>query len=172
MITLAVIGIIYGALVRGPTRREAAGRLFIGQSHGICRTRTVFVYRTGNAGRALSNAQSRSIDRRAVSVCRHDLRAAAHAHDFRVWRISEANALVLCPLCHRLAVIDRLAVLEWFRRRVSDHAGLMDFTCGPTRMDRYDAGGNGRHLGRGIHALDAATRSVRRKDQRSKREAA
>ena len=83
MITLAVIGIIYGALVamvQPDVKRLVA---YSSVSHmGFVVLGLVLIHRTGNAGRALSNVESRRFDRRVVSVCRHDLRAPAHAHDF------------------------------------------------------------------------------------------
>ena len=82
MITLAVIGIIYGALVamvQPDVKRLVA---YSSVSHmGFVVLGLVLVHRTGHAGRALSNAESRRFNRRAVPVCRLHLRTAAHAHD-------------------------------------------------------------------------------------------
>ena len=127
IIISAIIGIIYGALVamvQPDVKRLVA---YSSVSHmGFVVLGLVLVHRTGNAGRALPDAESRCLNRRTVPVCRLHLRTR-HTR-----MISEFGGLATpMPWFSTLFVIASLssiglAVPERIRRRVSDHDRNVD----------------------------------------------
>ena len=61
----------------------------------------------------------------------------------------------------RVAFINRIAVFERVRRRVSDSHRHLDFKRGAAFVGRDDACGHRRDLGRRLHVVDVAARRVR-----------
>ena len=96
---LAIIGIIYGALVAmvQPDMKKLVA--YSSVSHMGFIVLGIFSFNDAGSGRrSLSNAQSRCIDRRIVPAGRRDLRTASHAADRRIWRPRESYA-GLCRGC-------------------------------------------------------------------------
>ena len=108
MLALAVIGVIYGALVSWvqPDMKKLVA--YSSVSHlGFC-----------------------VLGRRALPSRRCGLRATAHPAARGLWRPGAEHAAVRHVLRHRRAVVDRSARTERIRRRVSDPRGLIQDAAG------------------------------------------
>jgi NADH-quinone oxidoreductase subunit M len=124
ILTLAVIGIIYGALVAmvQPDLKKLVA--YSSVSHlGFCMLGMFAVQRRGLVGLDHADAQPRHLDGRAVPPGRRHLRAPPHAPDLRVRRAVEGAAGVLGDLPRDHAVVDRPARDERLHRRVPGPPG-------------------------------------------------
>jgi NADH-quinone oxidoreductase subunit M len=84
MIALAIIGIVYGAMVTlVPEGHEAIDRLLLGVPPGVRDAGGLRPQHVGHAGRNPADDQPRHLDRGALSPGRRPLRAPPHAHDLR-----------------------------------------------------------------------------------------
>ena len=137
---LAVIGIIYGALVammQPDLKRLIA---YSSVSHlGFVMLGIFALNPAGYRRRDLPDAQSRRFHRRIVFAGRNALPATPYARDFRVRRFVEARAGLRRDLHDRDAVVDRAARAQRLRRRVSDHARRVHPNAGWRRFSRSSA---------------------------------
>ena len=99
-IVLAIIGIIYGALVAmvQPDVKRLVAYSSVAHMGFVILGMFSFT-ELGNAGRALPDAQSRRLDRRVVPARRVHLRAASHATDLRFRRPRERDADLRDDFC-------------------------------------------------------------------------
>ena len=82
MVTLGVVGIIYGAVVATmQTRPEAPGRLLVGGPPRLHRARHVLDHHPGHRGRRHADGQPRHLDRCPLPPRRDDLRPPPHPGD-------------------------------------------------------------------------------------------
>ena len=80
ILVLAVIGIIYGAIVAiDADRPEADHRVLVGRAPGLRGARHLRAHAAGHPGGVLHDGQPRAHHRRAVPPRRHALRTRAHA---------------------------------------------------------------------------------------------
>ena len=145
----------------GPARHEEAGRLFLGQPHGLRRPGDRGVERPGHPGRVLPDAGPRREHGRAVRAGGHDVRPAPHAPDQRIrgHQVGDAEADGRVPDHH--ALVGRPAEHERLRRRVPDHARRLQ--VGPHVRRR---GRPRRHPVSRLHAVDVPARVLRPAHQR------
>ncbi len=121
---LAIIGIIYGALVamvQTDLKRLVA---YSSVSHLGFVVLGIFAFDSdGDAGRGLPDAEPRRFHRRALRAGRHALRPPAHAHDPRIRRPGHAHAGAcgVVPFC--FLVLGGPADAQRLRRRIPDSAG-------------------------------------------------
>ena len=121
---LAVIGIIYGALVAmvQPDMKKLVA--YSSVSHlgfvvlGICAMNIA-----GRAGRGLPDAGARRQHRRALPSGRHAVGSAPHAPDRRVRRAAQRDAPADRHVPHHHAGVDRHARAQRVHRRVPDDDG-------------------------------------------------
>ncbi len=162
---LAVIGIIYGALVAmvQPDMKKLVA--YSSVSHlgfvvlGIC---AMNVQR--RAGRGLPDARARRQHRRALPHRRHALGSPAHAPDQRVRRAEDGDAAADRCLPDHHARVDRAAWSQRLHRRVPDHARRVPVGSALRRRRR-----TWRHPVGGLHALDVPARLLRQGDARRER---
>ena len=169
MITLAVIGIIYGALVamvQPDVKRLVA---YSSVSHMGFVVLGMFSFTEEGMQGALYQMLSHGVSTGALFLFVGMIYERRHRR--MIWRFGSTDALVLSVLCHRFALVDRTAVSKRFCRRVLNHDGSVDVDDRSSRLDRNHDGGNRNDLGGSVHALDVAARCVRHEDQRSKRQA-
>ena len=153
LLLLAVIGIVYDALLAvGPNRYEAARGLLQRQPHGLCHAGDLRPQFAGLARGRSADDQSRHFDRGVVRSGRDDLRALPHPQNRRLaWtRAALAVAVVLSRVLHVFK--HRIARHEWLCRRVLDFtrdvpARLVAVARG-SRLALARAGGH-RRFGRG-----------------------
>ena len=120
---LAVIGIIYGALVAlvQPDMKKLVA--YSSVSHlGFVMLGHLRASRPGRGGRRPPDGQPRPLDRRALPPGRHDLRAPPHAADRRLRRPREVDAGLRGVFLVVTLSLDRAARPERLRRRVPDPA--------------------------------------------------
>ena len=102
LLVLAVIGIIYGAIVATmQTRHEARHRVLVGRAHGLRRARHLLAHDDRHRRRRVHDAQPPAHHRRAVPHHRHALRAPPHPRDQRVPRHLEVGAGARRHVPHR-----------------------------------------------------------------------
>jgi NADH-quinone oxidoreductase subunit M len=168
MITLSIIGIIYGALVSLMQKDMKKLVAYSSVSHlGFC-TLGIFCAESSGPERVGAAAdQPRNLDRRAVLDRRHPLRAAAHARDLRIRRHFECNAAVRHDHHDHVFVFDGAAAAERFRRRVHHPAGHVH---GKLEVGRV--GSSGSDSGRGVLALAVPAGLLRNCDQSEERKIA
>ena len=160
IVTLAVIGIIYGALVamvQPDVKRLVA---YSSVSHMGFVVLGLFSF-TVSVCRARFTRCSITAFQPARSFLRWiHLRTTPHAHDQRVWRAGQTDAVVLDVVCDRVAVVNRFAVFEWFRRRVSILIGTWTSQAigYPWIVTMLAATGV---ISGGLHALDVAASGFR-----------
>jgi len=154
MITLSIIGIIYGALVSLMQKDMKKLVAYSSVSHlGFC-TLGIFCTEFRGPERIGPAAdQSRHLDRRAVLDCRHSLRAPPHARDRRVRRYLERDA----RLCHHhhdyVSLFDGTAAAQWLRRRVHHPARYIHGELALGRVGRAWSGS-----GRGVSVVALSAR--------------
>ena len=120
---LAVIGIVYGALVAmvQPDMKKLVA--YSSVSHlGLRRARHLRDERAGRAGRGLPDARARHQHRRALPDRRHAVGPAPHASHQRVRRAEERDAAADGGVPHHHARVDRHAGAQRLHRRVPDDA--------------------------------------------------
>ena len=124
---LAVVGIVYGALVSlvQPDLKKLVA--YSSVSHlGFVMLGIAALHHHRRGGRGLPDAQPRHLDGRAVLPGRHALRAAPHARSIAEFGgLQERDALVLRGVPARLPVLDRGARHQRLRGRVPDPDGLL-----------------------------------------------
>ena len=134
MIALAVVGIIYGALVAMMQADIKKLVAYSSVSHLGLVMLGLFVFNLhGDPGRYLSDAESWALHRRAVFTGGHDLRPPPYPHDRRFWRPVEAAAGFFRRLAPGDFLVHRIAGTERLCRGVSDLAWRLrcDVQVGP-----------------------------------------
>ncbi len=119
LLTLGVIGIIYGAIVA--TMQKDLKRLvaYSSVAHlGFIVLGTFACHQPGHRGRRAADGEPRPLHRRAVPPRRHDLRPPPHPPDRRARRAAEVGAGAGRGVHRRDAVVGRPARPQRFRRRV------------------------------------------------------
>ena len=155
---LAVIGIVYGALVSlvQPDLKKLVA--YSSVSHlGFVMLGIAALTTTGVTGAVLPDAQPRHLDGRALLPGRHALRPAPHAPDQRVRRPARGDALVLRAVPADQPVLDRGARHQRLRGRVPDPAGRLELQphARGRGVARRDPGG-------GLRAVDGEAGLLRR----------
>ena len=120
---LAVVGIVYGALVAmvQPDMKKLVA--YSSVSHlGFVVLGIAAMNTAGRAGRRVPDAEPRRQHRRPVPDRRHAVGPAAHAADRRVRRAEGGDAAARGRVSDHHAVVDRPARVERVRRRVPDPA--------------------------------------------------
>ncbi len=134
MITLAIIGIIYGALVamvQPDVKRLVA---YSSVSHMGFVVLGLFSFTEFGMQGALYQMLNHGVSTGALFLFVGFIYERRHTrHDQRLWRTGDADALVFDAVCDRLAVFDRTAVSERLRRRVFDLAWQLDLQRHPVR---------------------------------------
>jgi hypothetical protein len=156
---LAIIGIIYGALV-AMVQPEARG-LFFRRPFGILRAGNFRVPAGGHRRRHLPDVQPRRFHGRPLHAGGNALRAASYAPDQRVWRPGHVGTHLqhLLPDCG--FVLAGPSNAERLRGRVFDHCWLLLQPRGLCGL-RFCRGG----VGSGLPAVDVSARVLRRNYQR------
>ncbi len=155
---LAVIGIVYGALVSlvQPNMKKLVA--YSSVSHlGFVMLGIAAFTPTAVVGVGLPDAEPRDLDGGALPHGRHALRPAAHLRDLGVRRAQGGDAVVLGHVPHDLPLVHRRPRVQRLRGRVPDPGGLLGHEPRPRVRGR--AGGDPR---RGIRPLDGAARDLRR----------
>jgi NADH-quinone oxidoreductase subunit M len=125
MITLSLIGIIYGALVSLMQKDM----------------KKLVAYGT-------ATDQPRNLHRRVVLDCRHPVRTAAHARDRGIRRHLQRDAGLRHPHTHHVHVFDGTAAAQRVCRRIHHPAGHLH-----GEQDVGSLGGAGSDSGRGVLAV-------------------
>ncbi len=161
MITLSIIGIIYGALVSLMQKDMKKLVAYSSVSHlGFC-TLGIFALTPARAERFGAAAdQSRHLDRRAVLDRRHSVRAPPHPRDFRVRRHFQRDAAVRHHHHDHVPFVDGTATAQRIRRRVHHSARDVhgELEVGRPGRPRRDSGG-------GIFAVALSARVFRHRHQ-------
>ena len=119
MVTLAVIGIIYGAIVAAVQKDMKRLVAYSSVAHlGFIVLGTFAFTSQGHVRWRHPDDQPRRIHRRAVPSRRHDLRAPPHPRHLRTERTAESRAGHGGGVHRRDAELDRLAGSQRIRRRV------------------------------------------------------
>ena len=100
----------------GAAGHEEAGRVFVGEPHGLRRPRHRRVQHAGRAGRVLPDAGARRQHGRAVLPRRHAVGSPAHPPDQRVRRLEEPDAALHGGGADHYALVDRPARHERLHR--------------------------------------------------------
>ena len=158
---LAVIGIVYGALVslvqpdlKKLVAYSSVSHLGFVDARASPRSSTM-----GVVGLRLPDAEPRHLDRRALLPRRHALRPPAHAADLRVRRAARRSMpwyFAVVPADQPL--VDRGARLQRLRRRVPDPDGVVGLQplAGGLRLRSASI------LAAGLRAVDGEARLLRR----------
>ncbi len=124
---LAIIGVIYGALVA----------LVQPNLKRFCRSRHFYILQHLHAGRCVPNARARSLHRRAVSARWNALRPAAHFRDYAIRRPCDADAAPRRILPVRSAVFAWPANAQWFCGRIPDSSRHLSSALDLGGMGRF-----------------------------------
>ena len=165
--TLAVVGIIYGALVAmvQPDMKKLVA--YSSVSHlGFVVLGISAMNVAGRPGRRLPDAEPWDQHGRTLPHRRHAVGSPAYAPDRRVRRVEEGDAAPRRRLPDHHAGLDRPARAERVRRRVSDSARSLQVEPADGRVcgDRRDSVGD-------LHALDVSARELRADHEREERPA-
>ena len=166
MITLAIIGIIYGALVamvQPDVKRLVA---YSSVSHMGFVVLGLFSFTELGMQGALYQMLNHGVSTGALFLFVGFIYERRHTRQIeRFRRAGDIDALVFDAVCNCFAFFDWSSLSERLRRRVSDIDWKLDYNGNQAFMDCHYAGGDRSDLGGGLHALDAAARGVWQTDE-------
>ena len=112
---LAVVGIIYGALVAMVQNGcKALGCFFFRKPSGVCDARTFYLEPPGDPGRNSADDQPWAFDRSLVSYRGDDLRAQAHPDDRGIRGVIQGDARLCYSFYDCYPFFDRASRSQWF----------------------------------------------------------
>ena len=168
MVFLAIVGIVYGAMVTLVQKDMKKLIAYSSVSHlGFVMLGIFALNMAGVQGGVPPDDQPRHLDGRALPSRRHRLRAPAHADDRGVRRARAADADLRDVLPDHGALVDGPPALERLHRRVLDPPGGVreELLVGVLRLHRHRARGR-------VPALALPARLLRRALEPGQREAA
>ena len=164
IIALAIIGIIYGALVAMIQPNIKRLVAYTSVSHlGLCGAGHLQLHADRNGWRRVPDAEPRHFYRRSFHAAGHDLRSPPHLRDERIRRARYADAGVRDLFRVHHAVVRGLAAAEWLHWRVHGAERRL-----PGQTTLRHSGGDRRHLERVLSAVDVSAHLLRGGNQSGK----